>query len=56
MKKFIGILLGVLALCVSVAAFIYVFNDKECCPCKKVKEFFTEKDFTVLPMEEDAEV
>ena len=49
-------MLGLASAMALVGAVIMMLRKCGGCPCKRVKALFTEKDFTVLPMEEREEV
>lgn len=56
MKKWFGFILGLVSACILLAAVVGVLRKCHGCPGKRVKAMFSEKDFTVLPLENRDEV
>ncbi|MDO4541694.1 MAG: hypothetical protein Q4C00_02540 [Bacillota bacterium] len=56
MKKWLSLALGIASACAIAAAIIVALRKCGGCPGKRFRALFTEKDFTVLPMEDREKV
>lgn len=51
MRKWIGFIIAIASVCALAGAALLVLRSCNGCPGKRFKALFTEKDFTVLPLE-----
>lgn len=56
MKKWLGFILGLVSACILLVTIVGVLRKCQGCPGKRVRALFSEKDFTVLPLEDREEV